>query len=182
MKAWGIAAATLLLQSGCVIDEIREDEVGDAPACRAAALWTHDWADREDDLLDAINDVRATGAICGDRTRDPVPDLDVAPALRCAARRHAVDQSEAGTLSHDGNDGSSTLSRVDLAQYPGVPSHELLAGDFLDADAVVEAWLASPTECEALLSSTAAEFGPGFARSEDGGATAWVLLIGELRD
>ena len=188
MKAWGIAAATLLLASSCVIDEVREDEVGDAPACRATALWSHDWGSREDELLDAINDARATGAQCGDRMRDPVPDLELAPELRCAARRHAVDQAEtvaqngAGTLSHDGSDGSSTLSRVDLAQYPGVPSHELLAGDFLDAQAVVDAWLESPAECEALLSSTAAEFGPGFARSQGGGVTAWVLLIGELRD
>lgn len=182
MKARGIAAATLLVASSCVIDEIRKDEVGDAPACRATSLWTHDWGNREDALLDAINDVRATGATCGDRTRDPVPDLEVAPALRCAARRHAVDQTEGATLSHDGNDGSSTLSRIDLAQYDGVPSHELLAGDFLDAEAVVEAWLASPTECEALLSSTAAEFGPGFARSQDGDVATWVLLIGELRD
>lgn len=186
MKALATAASTLLLviscASSCVIDEVREDDVGDAPACRATALWSHDWGGREDDLLEAINDVRATGAMCGERTRDPVPDLEVAPALRCAARRHAVDQSEGGTLSHDGNDGSSTLSRIDLAQYPGVPSHELLAGDFLDPEATLEAWLASPTECEALLSSTAAEFGPGFARSEDGGSTTWVLLIGELRD
>jgi len=181
VKAWGIAAATGLVASSCVIDEIREDEVGDAPACRATALWTQDWGSREDDLLDAINDVRATGALCGDRTRDPVPDLEVAPELRCAARRHAVDQSEGGTLSHTGNDGSSTLSRIDLAQYAGVPSHELLAGDFLDPQAVLEAWLASPTECEALLSSTAAEFGPGFARSEDGRVATWVLMIGELR-
>lgn len=177
-----IAAALLLVSSGCVIDEVREDDVGGAPRCSAVAWWTHDWGAREDELLDAINDVRAMGAMCGDRVRDPVPDLELAPALRCAARRHAVNQSEAGTLSHQGTDGSGTLSRVDLAQYDGVPTHELLAADFLDPEAVVEAWLASPAECTALLDASAAEFGPGFARSPDGGNTAWVLLVGELRD
>ncbi len=183
MKASGIAAAVLLITSSCVIDEIREDEVGDAPACGAAALWTRDWGSREDALLGAINNVRATGAMCGDRMRNPVPALELSPALRCAARLHAADQADDGAmLSHVGNDGSSTLSRVDLAQYDGVPSHELLAGDFLEAQDVLEAWLDSPAECEALLSSTAAEFGPGFARGQDGDVTTWVLVIGELRD
>ena len=62
-----------------------------------------------------------------------------------------------------------------------MPTHELLAGDFLDPEAVVEAWLGSQEECDALLDASAAEFGPGFARSQDGGATAWVLLVGERR-
>lgn len=177
-----IAASLLLALSGCVIDEVREDDVGEAPGCRAAALWPHDWGAREDELLAEINFARAVGATCGDRERPPVPDLLVAPALRCAARRHAVDQAEAGDLSHEGTDGSDTFSRVDLAQYPGVPTHELLAGDFLDPEAVVEAWLASPEECDALLDASATELGPGFARSQDGGATAWVLLVGEARD
>lgn len=177
-----MAATALLVVSGCVIDEVREDDVGEAPGCRAAALWPHDWGAREDELIDAINDARAVGAMCGERMRPPVPDLEIAPALRCAARRHAVDQADAGDLSHEGTDGSTTFSRVDLAQYPGVPTHELLAGDFLDPDAVVEAWLGSASECDALLDASATELGPGFARSQDGGATAWVLLVGEARD
>ena len=176
------AAAGLFLISGCVIDEVREDDVGDAPACAAASLRPHDWASREDTLIDAINDVRAMGATCGERTRDPVPDLELAPALRCASRRHAVDQADAGTVSHVGSRGDDTLARVDLAQYDGVPTHELLAGDFLDPEAVVQAWLKSPAECDAMLDASATEVGPGFARSEDGGTTAWVLLIGESRD
>ena len=178
MRALGFA---LLLCSGCVIDELRDDDVGEAPSCDAVSRWAHDWASREDELLDAVNAVRGRGATCGDRTRDPVPGLEIAPALRCAARRHAVDQAYAGTLAHEGNDGSTTLSRVDLAEYDGVPTHELLAGDFLNADAVVEAWLASANECNALLDSSATELGLGFARSEDGGETAWVLLVGEPR-
>lgn len=175
-------AVLLLACSGCVIDELREDDVGDAPGCDSAMRWPHDWGAREDELLDAVNAVRATGATCGEQTRDPVPDLELAPALRCAARRHAIDQSRAGNLSHEGTDGSDPLARVDLAQYDGVPTHELLAADFLEPDDVVQAWLASEGECRALLDASAAEFGPGFARSEDGGETAWVLLVGELRD
>ncbi len=167
---------------GCVIDELREDDVGDAPACDAASRWPHDWADREDALVEAINDARAAGGMCGDRSLNPAPDLAPAPELRCAARRHAVDQAYAGTLDHQGTDDSTTLSRVDLAQYPGVPSFELLAGDFLDPDAVVQAWLGSPDECRGLLDGSAEELGVGFARSQDGSTTAWVLLVGELRD
>ena len=177
-----VIAAALVILTSCVIDEVRGDDVGEAPGCRATAAWPYDWGAREDELLVAINDARAVGARCGDSDRPPVPDLELAPALRCAARLHAVDQAYAGTLSHDGANGSSTLSRVDLAQYDGVPTHQLLAADYLDPEAVVEAWLGSPDACDGLLDASAAEFGPGFARSQDGGNTAWVLLIGELRD
>ncbi len=113
---------------------------------------------------------------------NPVPDLVLAPPLRCAARRHAVDQAESGELGHQGSDGSSTLSRVDLAQYDDVPVHELLAGDFTDPERVVEAWLGSTVECEAIFDTRIDEFGLGYARSPSGGTTAWVLLTGEFRD
>ncbi|MEM6295605.1 MAG: CAP domain-containing protein, partial [Myxococcota bacterium] len=182
LRVASVAFGLLACSSGCVIDELREDDVGDAPACDAASRWPHDWGSREDALIEAINDARAAGGMCGDRSLNPAPDLTLAPELRCASRRHAVDQAYAGTLDHEGTDDSTTLSRVDLAQYPGVPSFELLAGDFLDPEAVVEAWLDSPAECLGLLDGSAEELGVGFARSQDGSTTAWVLLIGELRD
>lgn len=171
-----------LASAACVIDEVREDEVGEAPGCSAAQTWPNDWGGREDALLEAVNDARAMGGMCRGAMANPVPDLELAPALRCAARLHAVDQAYEGTLDHVGNDGSTTLSRIDRAQYLGVPTFELLAGDFLDPQAVVDAWASSDAECDALYDASAQEFGPGFARSVEGDRVAWVLLVGERRE
>ena len=156
--------------------------MGDAEACGSVRYWQHAWAAREAALVEAVNDARAAGGMCGEAVRGPVPDLELSGPLRCAARLHATDQAEAGSLRHKGTNGSGTLERVDDAEYEGVPSHELLAGDFTDPEAVVEAWLDSEAECRALLGTRVADVGPGFAEGQDGGATAWVLMLGERRD
>jgi uncharacterized protein YkwD len=172
----------LAIQTGCIIDVLREDPVGEAAACEAARRWPRAYAEREDELLDLVNEVRAGGGTCGEALQNPVPDLELSPELRCAARVHATDLAESGGLEHEGSDGSTTLSRVDRAQYDGIPKHELLAADFLDPQAVLAAWLGDPSHCEPLFDPTIDAFGVGHAMSANEDAAAWVLLTGENRE
>jgi uncharacterized protein YkwD len=169
------------LAGGCIIDELREDEVGDAEACEAAVRWPHAYGDREDILFDLINDTRARGGMCGEATRNPVSAVAMSPELRCAARIHATDLSERGRLSHEGSDGSTTLGRVDRAGYLGLPKHEVLGADFDDPELLLDAWLANPAHCEAIFDPKIDEIGIGHAETFDGDATAWVLLTGQER-
>jgi uncharacterized protein YkwD len=168
--------------SGCVIDELREDDVGSAPLCEAAQAWPTGYAELEDELFDEIGDLREIGGMCDGDARNPVARLDASPELRCAARIHATDlAANVGGLQHDGSDGSSPLSRANLAGYPGLVRHELLAADYVDAPSVVAAWLASTAHCNALYDKGIAEGAIGHSRDADGGRIAWVLLTGELR-
>lgn len=185
-RAWAtglihLAAGAAVLLAGCVIDVVGEDEVGDAPGCEAARRWPHVYADREEVLFDLVNDARAVGGMCGDQAESPVPGLDLAPALRCAARVHAVDLADNEMLSHTGSDGSSQFDRIDRAQYPEIPKAELLAADFTDPAEVLEAWLDDPVSCAVLYDTRITEVGIGHAENADGDATGWVLWTGETR-
>lgn len=167
---------------GCVIDELREDEVGDAEACEAALRWPRGFGDREDELVALVNDVRDRGAVCAEVAKNPVPPLEVAGPLRCAARIHATDLAEGARLSHEGSDGLGTQSRVDRAGYEGLVRHEVMAADFTAPAEVLDAWLQSTAHCNALLDPGVTQMGVGHAQSFEGDAAAWVLLTGVLRD
>ncbi len=176
------ALAALLGTSSCVIDELRDDDVGDAPACEAARRWPETFGAREDVLFEEIVELRRRGGTCGDAKLNPLPTIEISPELRCAARLHATHLAEAGTLSHEGRDGSSPLHRVTLAGYDGVPIHELLAGDFDDPLEVLQAWRDHPETCRVFHDSRVDEVGIGHAESASGDAAAWVLLTGERRE
>lgn len=173
--------AVALTAGGCVIDELRDDDVGDAPVCDAAERWPRVFAEREDVLIFLVEELRERGGECNKVRRNPVPALVHVPELRCAARIHAAQLSARGVLQH--NVGSTTPAiRASLAGYEGIPKHELLAGDFQDAELVLEAWLAEQDPCLALYDNLVDDFGVGYAENPDGDATAWVLVIGEERE
>lgn len=166
---------------GCVIDVLREDDVGESQRCEAAHFWPRDFAEREDALHGLIDAARLRGGMCGEGVRDPVDTLALAPALRCAARLHAVDIATTGKLGHRGSDGSDTQARVDAALYDNVPSAELVAADFTAPQDVLDAWLASPEHCNEIFDGRTAELGIGYGENEDGDRTGWVIVFGELR-
>jgi uncharacterized protein YkwD len=171
----------MVASSGCVIDELRDDDVGDAPMCAAAQSWPHAYAELEDALFDIIGDGREVGGFCGGEPVNPVARLELSPELRCAARIHATDLAVHGALVHEGSDGSSPLSRANLAGYPGLVRHELLAADYTTALSVAVGWGEDAVHCRALFDKGIAEGAIGHSRDEHGGRTAWVLLTGELR-
>jgi uncharacterized protein YkwD len=169
------------LMAGCVIDVLREDEVGESPRCEAAHFWPREFAEREDTLLELLNDIRLEGGMCGATLQNPVDAVALSPELKCAARLHAVDIATTGTLGHRGSDGSDTQARVDAALYDNIPSAELLAADFTDPERVLEAWAESPEHCEEVFRARSDEVGIGYGENEDGDAAAWVVVFGELR-
>jgi uncharacterized protein YkwD len=176
-----ILSCTTIVLGGCVIDVLREDDVGEARRCEAAQFWPREFAEREDTLLELVNDTRLEGGMCGDAVRNPVDAVALSPALKCAARLHAVDIATTGDLGHRGSNGTDTQARVDAAGYENIPSAELLAADFVDPQDALDAWLASPEHCEEIFRARSDEMGIGYGENEDGDATAWVIVFGELR-
>jgi uncharacterized protein YkwD len=84
-------------------------------------------------------------------------------------------------VTHAGRGDSTTLSRIDRAAYPGVPRHEMIAADFDDAVATLDAWLRSKDHCDAIFDAKIDEVGIGHAMTLRGDAAGWVLLTGEIR-
>lgn len=184
MRSAPIALFMLLLPSfggACVIDVLREDDVGEAPYCDGARQWPADYAELEDDLLDALNVVRVRSGQCGDAMQSPASVVEMQPELRCAARHHATFLAQRDRLGHEGRDGSTEVHRVGNAGYEGFPEHELIARDFTDAEEVIEAWLGNPEHCRALYRRGIEHVGIGHSRNADGDKTAWVVVTGRDR-
>ena len=70
-----------------------------------------------DEMLTAVNAVRAEGATCGDRRMAPAAPLIWDSRLEAAAERHSRDMAEHGHFDHRGSDGLGTGERVRRAGY-----------------------------------------------------------------
>lgn len=178
-----LLGSLLLVASACGVDELVVDDLGDAPRCAEVDRWAVASANAEDELIDAIDDLRRTGAECDGETVNGVGPLDPLPTLRCAARLHAGDLIRHPELEvdHAGSDGSTALSRANASGYHGVARQELLAGDFTDVDALVEAWLESPPHCQALLDDSLDHIGVAQAQTRRGDRVVWVVVTGQER-
>ncbi len=177
----------LALQPSCVIDELEDDDVGDASFCDAASPWPRDYAELEADLLDRLATLRRQGRTCGEVRHNPVAALRLQPQLHCAARLHATWIAEHEGLPHEGQGGTTPLSRAALAGYDGALRYELLARDFEGPGAVLRAWLDEPAHCDALFDRRVQEIGVGHSRSDPGtpgsrggpDGIGWVVVLGE---
>ena len=90
-----------------------------------------------------------------------VQPLTVSAILMNEAQRFSAVQAELGTVSHDGNDGSTPGQRLTAAGYIWSFCGETLAAGQRTAGEVVAYWMSSPTHRATLLSPEAAEIGIG---------------------
>jgi uncharacterized protein YkwD len=83
------------------------------------------------------------------------------PVLMAEAQRFSVIQANLGTLSHRGNDGTNAGQRLTQAGYRWGFFGENLAAGQRTPEAVVSAWMRSPTHRAVLLSPKATQIGVG---------------------
>ncbi|MCA9710016.1 MAG: CAP domain-containing protein [Myxococcales bacterium] len=180
----GVPALFCCLSSlACGIDPLTAADLGDAPLCAGVDIWPTVSADGEEALLDEIDDLRRAGAKCGMEMITGVGPLELSPALQCAARLHAGDLIRHPELEvdHEGSDGSSALARANAAGYDGIARQELLAGDFVEASALVDAWLHNAAHCRAILDADLDHLGVGRAQTREGDRIVWVVVTGQER-
>ena len=128
-----------------------------------------------DAMLDAVNAVRAEGAVCGGDPMPPAAPLIWDSRLEAAAERHSADMAAHGRFDHVGSDGLSTGERVRREGYDWRAVGENIARYQDSVDQVLGDWLASPGHCRQILS-------PGF--QELGAAEAdgyWTQVFGAPR-
>ena len=139
-----------------------------AEACHPSAVdWPAEWADLEDQMVDLVNGVRATGTECGDAgVFEATGPLVMEPHLRCAARVHSLDMGERNYFSHDSPDGplgENEYERVMNAGYGGFALGENIAAGYSTAEGAFDRWMSSSGHCVKLMNPAATETGVGFA-------------------
>jgi len=109
----------------------------------------------ERDLLDAINDERASQGLSA---------VAIDPRLLCAARRHALDVGSSGACGHVGSDGTWPWDRAAACGFPQDTwtVNEIAAGPgFRDGADAVSGWRASSGHYAALTHPRARTVGVG---------------------
>jgi uncharacterized protein YkwD len=90
-----------------------------------------------------------------------LPTLVVHDMLMAEAQRFSAVQASLGTLSHRGNDGTTAGQRLTRAGYRWAFYGENLAAGQTTPEALVAAWMASPSHRANVLSRRAVDMGVG---------------------
>ena len=106
------------------------------------------------ELLSAINAVRATARSCGGTAMPAAAALSWNARLAHAAAAHSTDMATHNFFSHTGSNGSNMAQRVDAAGYVWQALAENIAAGNASVAATVSQWVNSPGHCQAMMSAT----------------------------
>jgi uncharacterized protein YkwD len=128
--------------------------------------------------LQLVNDARARGTRCGERSFGPAPPVRLSGTLNDVALGHAADMARHDYFEHDDLSGHTPADRVRAVGYPEKLVGENIAYGPESADEVVKGWLDSPGHCENIMDPRFAEMGiaysPGRASRR---GLYWVQLL-----
>jgi uncharacterized protein YkwD len=134
------------------------------------------------EVLQLVNQARATGRKCGRTSFKPAPPLALSPTLERAARVHAADMARNSMLEHRGSDGSQPADRATRAGYRWRTVAENIAAGARDAQAVVQGWLDSPGHCINIMGPQYSEMGVAYVVDPKSDAGVyWAQVFGAPR-
>jgi len=128
--------------------------------------------------LQLVNEVRARGARCGERSFGPAPPVRLSGTLAGVAFGHANDMARHNYFEHEDLAGHSPADRVRAVGYQEKLVGENIAYGPKSADEVVQGWLDSPGHCENIMDPRFAEMGIAYAAGKASRrGLFWVQLL-----
>jgi uncharacterized protein YkwD len=128
--------------------------------------------------LQLVNDVRARGARCGERSFGPAPPVKLSFTLGGVALGHADDMARHNYFEHEDLTGRSPADRVRAVGYQEKLVGENIAYGPKSADEAVQGWLDSPGHCENIMDPRFAEMGIAYAAGQSSRrGLFWVQLL-----
>jgi len=116
--------------------------------------------------LQLVNEVRARGARCGERSFGPAPPVKLSGTLATVAFGHANDMAAHNYFEHQDLAGRSPADRVRAVGYQEKLVGENIAYGPKSAEEVVQGWLESPGHCENIMDPRFAEMGIAYAAGQ----------------
>jgi uncharacterized protein YkwD len=128
--------------------------------------WPAANASREDAIVARVNQIRATGAICGSKAMPPVPPVTSNEMFRAAARGHSKDMATRNYFDHNNPEGKGPADRIRAAGWlnPGYSGENIAAGN-PTAEGTINQWLKSAGHCENMLDKDFKLIGVGYFTS-----------------
>jgi uncharacterized protein YkwD len=132
--------------------------------------------------LQLVNEIRARGTRCGERSFAPAPPVRLSGTLAGVALGHAADMAAHNYFEHEDLAGRSPAQRVRAVGYQEKLVGENIAYGPKSAEEVVQGWLDSPGHCENIMDPRFAEMGIAYAagRASKRGLY-WVQLLADPR-
>jgi uncharacterized protein YkwD len=128
--------------------------------------------------LQLVNEARARGARCGERSFAPAPPMRLSGTLGEVARGHALDMAVHDYFEHEDLKGHSPADRVRAVGYREKLVGENIAYGPKSADDVVQGWLDSPPHCENIMDPRFEEMGIAYAPGQvSKHGLFWVQLL-----
>jgi uncharacterized protein YkwD len=132
--------------------------------------------------LQLINQVRASGTRCGQRSFAPTSPLTLSSTLATVAFGHAADMAEHDYFEHQDLTGRSPADRVRAGGYEDKLVGENIAYGPKSIDEVVQGWLDSPDHCENIMDPRFSEMGVAYAPGQLARrGLYWVQLLAAPR-
>jgi uncharacterized protein YkwD len=116
--------------------------------------------------LQLVNEVRARGTHCGERSFGPAPPVKLSGTLADVALGHAADMARHDYFEHEDLAGHSPADRVRAVGYQEKLVGENIAYGPSTAAEVVQGWLDSPGHCENIMDPRFAEMGIAYAQGQ----------------
>lgn len=166
----------------CGDTEVDRNHCGECDnACAADEFcWEGECDDTGAQVLEAVNEVRTSGADCGEHGEFAATDeVTLDHDLNEAAQVHADDMAENDFIGHDGTDESNFSQRVQRTDYEHFPLGENVAAGYAQPDATVTGWVDSDGHCANLMNPDAEHMGAAVSLNPKGQyGHYWVQVFG----
>ncbi len=123
--------------------------------------------DNDKEMLTLVNNTRAAARDCGSTHFAAVAALAWHCQLENAAQVHSDAMASNDFFDHTGLDGSSPGERITAAGYDWYTYGENIAAGYGDAQAAMDAWIASPGHCANLMNPNFMEMGAAMGSDPD---------------
>ena len=142
---------------------------GDPSGSSGTDDWNPAWVQKEDAVLELVNEARSRGGRCGTESFPPSEPLVMDGILRGLAREYSRRMAEEEFFDHVAPDGTDPFDRMTAAGFEGeLPWGENLAAGYPEAQDVFDGWMASPGHCANILLPDYGAIGIGtFDRPDD---------------
>lgn len=159
-----------------------DDPAWMTPYCYSVAdgKWIAGWIEREQQVLQLVNEARAAGGSCGSMgSFEPAGPLTLDARLHCAARKHSQDMAERDYFDHVNPDGEDPFERMAQAGYTSyAAAGENIAAGSDDPALTVQGWLDSDGHCANLMNPQYKHLGVGFYEGAGSLTYYWTQTFG----
>jgi uncharacterized protein YkwD len=123
--------------------------------------------DDDKEMLTLVNNTRAAARDCGSTAFAAAGALAWHCQLERAAQAHSDAMASNDFFDHTGLDGSSPGDRITATGYDWYTYGENIAAGYGDAQAAMDAWIASPGHCANLMNPNFREMGAAMGSDPD---------------